>query len=188
MSKTKYAIILVIGLVVGAILISGATFAYLQSQTGEQINVNTKNGKIEIDYKVVNPITGSLSPATSKENGLSGTITANLTASSIPAAINIYLTPTSLTGLNISALRWEAYGTVAGSTDSVCSNSGNFSGSTINTPIKVINGCDLSTETTTFKVYIWLDGSLITEETGSLVGKKFEATISADSVEVIGKM
>lgn len=188
MSKTKYTIIIVVAVLIGTVLISGATFAYLQGQTKEEINVNTVNGKIEINYRVVDEISGKLAPAISKEDGLSGTMVASLTQKSIPAAINIYLTPTALDGLNISALRWEAYGTRSGSTTKICSNSGSFENSTVNTSIKVISGCDLNTSDTTFKIYIWLDSSLITDATGNLNGKKFDAIISADSVEVVGQM
>lgn len=188
MSKTKYTIIIVVSVLLGTVLISGATFAYLQAQTGERINVNTANGKIEINYKVVNELSGKLTPAPSKENGLSGTITASLTQKSIPAAINIYLTPTALEGLNISALKWEAYGTRSGSTTKICISSGSFENSIVNSSIKVINGCDLSTNDTTFTIDIWLDSSLITDATESLNGKKFEAIISADSAQIVGKM
>lgn len=180
MDKRK-SIIISIAVVMGIILlVSGVSYAYIAAATNE-VNVDTGSGKLDINYVKPSDITGKLSASSTRNNGLKSSASASLKTGSVDALFNMYITPTSLTNLNIPALKWEVEGVRDGSV--VCSGSGDFSSATVGTTIKVIDSCTLSTTVTTFDVYIWLDASLITT---SISDASFGAKISVDSVPITG--
>ena len=107
--------------------------------------------------------------------------TAKINSGSVPSAFNIYITPTSITGLNIAALKWEVVGTYNGTT--VYNNNGNFSTAVKDTPITIVDKYGLKSTNTTFDIYIWLDANLINT---ALNDNRFTAKISADTVQITG--
>ena len=162
------------------LIVAGSTYAYIESMTNEQ-SVTTGSGELEVVYDISDSITGTLRPTSSNGERLNSVAVARVTTDSVPAAFNLYITPTVIDGLNISALRWEVIGTNGGST--VITKSGNFNGVTANTRITLVDNYNLLTSDTTFNIYIWLDGSMLTS---AINNKRFAATITADSVPITG--
>lgn len=181
MKNNKKLILYIVLVLLLIAIVGGTTYAYILGRTNEG-GVSNNSGMVDVDYTINENITGvQLIPTDSKSGGLHSTATAKLATDSVNAGFNIYITPSIITGLNISALKWEVTGTNNGST--VYTNSGNFSSATAGTPIKIVNSYALKSTVTTFDIYIWLDASLITT---SINDKQFKATISADSVQITG--
>jgi len=181
MNNKKKVIIYIIGVVIIIIAVFASTYAYLMAITNEGTIDTTGSGELSISYQKPSDLTGNLVISTSRDNGLKTVATASLNEGSVDALFNMYITPTSLTNLNISALRWEVEGVRDG--EVVCTGSGDFSNAVVDTKFKILDGCKLSTDVTTFTVYIWLDASLITS---SVAGSQFDAKIGADSVPITG--
>lgn len=181
MFKKKSIIVSIVVVLVMILVVGGFTYSFLVSQTNEENVDNVNTGKLDVIYSISGDITGTLLPSSSRSSGLISTATARISEYSVPAAFNLYITPTIIDGLNISALKWEVEGIKDGNI--VYSNSGNFSGATVNTPIIVVNSYNLDITDTTFNIYIWLDGSMLNSSLGD---KRFVAKISADSVPITG--
>ena len=177
MNKRK-SIIISIGIVLLIIVVvGGATYAYLASITNEE-QVDAGSGMLGINYSAPLDITGILNASSDRSKGLLSVATASLESGSEAALFNMYITPTALSdNLKIEAFKWEV---VVG--DKVI-NSGNFANASVGTPIKVVDSYKLSTTTTTFNIYIWLDSSLITS---GISAASFGAKIGADSVDITG--
>lgn len=180
MNKKKNIIFAIIFVVVLIVLVSGASYAYLLASTGGT-STEAGSGKLDVNYVKPNDITGNLRASSTRDDGLKASASASLNTGSVGALFNMYITPTALTNLNIAALKWEAEGVRSGSV--VCSSSGDFSTATVNTKIKVIDSCALSSTVTTFNVYIWLDAGLINTP---ISGANFGAKITTDSVPITG--
>ena len=137
-----------IGTIVGVLLfialIAGFTYAYLLTRTEKTLT--TGSGKFSIDYAIVQNITASsLSPSTSKTDGLHGIVKAKLSTGSVSGKFNIYITPTTIAGLNTSdVLRYEVY--VNGS--STATKTGTFNGVSANTAVKVLDSYNLTSTST----------------------------------------
>lgn len=175
-------IILVLSLVVG---VTAVTYAFLLFITTER-DINTGSSMLGIDYVKPADLNGanlSLSPVSSREEGLKTSGSAAIQADSEDALFNMYITPTTISdSLKIGAFKWEAEGKRNGSV--VCSGTGDFSGAVVGQKIAIIEGCALTTDITTFDIYIWLD---YTDPSYGPVGMaEFTATIGADSVPITG--
>lgn len=86
------------------IVVGAASYAYIVARTNEG-NVNNNSGKMDVDYTITENITGiQLMPSEDKSGGLHSVATAKINSGSLPSAFNIYITPTSIAGLNIAAL------------------------------------------------------------------------------------
>ena len=181
MDKKKKVIISVIIVILLTIVVSAVTYAYLIAITNEGVIDTTGSGELSIDYQKPADLTGSLSMSANRESGLKTTATAKLNDGSVDALFNMYITPKALTNLNIPALKWEVEGVRNGQI--VCSDNGDFSNATVDTKFKILDGCKLSTDITTFNVYIWIDANLVTTPVG---GAQFDAKIGADSVPITG--
>lgn len=181
MNKKKKFVISVIIVVLLTVVISSVTYAFLLAMTNEGIIDATGSGELSINYQKPADLTGSLSISNNRDNGLKTTATARLNEGSVDALFNMYITPKALTNLNIPALKWEVEGVREGNV--VCSNNGDFSNATVDTKFKILDSCKLSTDVTTFTVYIWIDASLVTTTVG---GAQFDAKIGADSVPITG--
>lgn len=181
MKKYRYMVFIILGVIVCIALIGGGTYAYLLVTTDRK-NINTNTGKLEVVYNISDDITGELLPSSSS-SGLKATATARITADSVPAYFNIYINPIILDGLNVPALKWSVIGTMkSGKGISIMyTNSGDFSGAKEGEAIKIVDSYQLDTTVTSFTIQIWLDGSLMTE---SIVGKRFKADITSDSVPI----
>ena len=178
MKKNKEITLIVLSVVMLILIIAGTSYAFISTSTGEG-DVNTKTGKLNVVYTVPDNITGELIPSSDKDDGLKPVATAKLGDNSVDAKFNLYIKPTVITGLSTSAFKWEVYGVMNGVT--VYSNTGTFEGATADTPLKIVDGYKLSTSVTTFNIYIWVDGS---EMTDSMSGKSFTAKIIADSTPI----
>lgn len=181
MGDKKKVIISIIGVIMIIIMVVAATYAYLMAVTNEGNIDNTGSGELSISYQKPSDLTGNLAISTSRDNGLKAVATASLNEGSVDALFNMYITPTALTNLNIPALRWEVEG--VRDDEIVCTGSGDFSDAVVDTKFKILDSCELSTDVTTFTVYIWLDANLITS---SVAGSQFDAKIGADSVPITG--
>ncbi len=180
MSNKKYTFMLILAVVLGSILVAGGTYAFLVASTSAK-ETAANSGKLDVDYTITDNITGSLLPSTVRDKGLKTIATAKLGEGSVPASFNIYVTPTVIDGLDVAALKWEVEGTSGGK--KVYTNNGTFEGATKGEKIKIVNSYVLTSTDTTFDIYIWLDGSLVTDE---LLGLRFAASFSADSVPITG--
>lgn len=181
MDKKKKIVLYIVFVLLLCIVVGAASYAYIVARTNEG-NVNNNSGKMDVDYTITENITGiQLMPSEDKSGGLHSVATAKINSGSVPSAFNIYITPTSITGLNIAALKWEVTGTNGGTT--VYTKSGNFSTATVNTPITIVDKYTLKSTDTTFDIYIWLDANLIST---TLNNNKFTAKISADTVQITG--
>lgn len=186
MDKKKKLIISIISILLLVVIVSSSTYAYIVAVTNEG-NTDTGSGMLGINYNAPNDITGMLIPSTDRSGGLFATTKASLETGSQIAYLNMYITPTALTNLNISALKWETEAlrdtNNDGVLDVVYTNNGDFNGALVNESIKVVEECELDYEDTTFNIYIWLDANLLDT---SLSGATFDANISADSVDITG--
>lgn len=181
MNKGKKIVFYIVIVILLCVVVATASYAYIVSNTNEE-NVDNGSGKVDVVYTISENITGvQLIPAEKSSDGIHSVATARLNTNSVSSAFNIYIIPTSITGLNIKALKWEVTGTYNDTI--VYSNNGDFSAATANTPITIVNGYELKNTDTTFDIYIWLDASLINT---TLDNNKFTAKISADTVPVTG--
>ena len=185
MSKRDKKIVISIFSIVAVIaLAAGSVYAYFSFVTNSGV-VQTTDGKLDIDYNISEPnLTGVLIPSATRSGGVLEVATAKLNTGSVPAAINFYITPTSITGFPLSALSYDV--DVLNTSNEVINNyTGTFSSASLNTPLKIIDGYNLSTNLLTFNIYIWLDGSKINNENFNS-NNSFSATITADSVQITG--
>ena len=182
MVKKKGIFISIFIVIVVILLVAGATYAYLLAMTNEG-DVSANTGKVDVNYSAPKPLTGNLSPSSDRSGGLSTFATASLNSGSVETMFNMYIKPTTLTNLNIAALKWEVEAIRDDAVVEECSGNGDFSDAIVNTKIDLVSGCKLSDTTTTFNIYIWLDQSLIETE---ISDAGFNATISADSVPITG--
>lgn len=186
MNKKRNVIVSVIIVILLICVVATITYAYLVAITNEE-SVDTGSGMLGIEYVAPVNLTGDFMASTDRTGGLKTTAKASLKEGSEAALFNMYITPTALTNLNIPALKWEAEGlrdtNGDGINDIVCSMTGDFSSAVVNEKFKIIDSCGLSTDVTTFNIYVWLDISLIESAVG---GASFGAKIGADSVPITG--
>lgn len=178
MNKRKSIIVSIVIVLLIVVLVTGATYAYLTSITNEE-QIDTGSGMLGINYNAPDDITtGILNASSDRSRGLLSVATASLESDSEEALFNMYITPTTLSdNLKIEAFKWEVV------VDGTVIKSGNFADANVGTSIKVVDSYKLSTATTTFNIYIWLDASLISTGISST---SFSASIGADSVPITG--
>ena len=178
MNKRKSIIVSIIIVLLIVVLVTGATYAYLTSITNEE-QVDTGSGMLGIDYDAPDDITtGILNASSDRSKGLHSVATASLESGSEQALFNMYITPTTLSdNLKIEAFKWEVV------VDGVVIKHGDFENADIGVPIKVVDSYKLTTATTTFNIYVWLDASLVST---SISSASFSASIGADSVPITG--
>jgi len=186
MDKGKKIIVSIIIVFLIIVVIISGTYAFLLAMTNDG-EASTGSGMLGINYDTPDDIGGMLIPSDDRSGGLFTSTTASLKTGSQRALFNMYITPTALNNLNITALKWEAEGlrdtNNDGTLDIVCFNNGNFSAAEVNRAIKIINGCELDYVDTTFNIYIWIDANILNT---SLSGATFRAKIGADSVDITG--
>lgn len=183
MDKKKSMVISIFVVLLIIALVSGTTYAYLLANTNE-VNVDTGSGMLGVNYNISpENITGSLVSSLDREKGLKAVATVSLTTDSEAALFNMYIMPTALTNLNITAFKWEVEGIL--DEEVVYTNSGNFSSAIVNIPIKIVDSYPLilTEKETTFNIYMWLNAN---EITSSIDGASFGAKINADSVNISG--
>lgn len=182
-SKKKSIVFSIIIVLLIISLVSAFTYAFFVGRTDEK-DFGADSGELSVSYDISENITGeTLSPSSSRDDGLRSVAVAKLNVDSVNALFNLYITPTTIDNeLAISALKWEV--DIVDKDGNVVKNiSDDFDDANVNEPIKIIDGYALTTDNTTFNIYIWLDSSLIVEP---IVDKRFVAKISADSVDITG--
>ena len=173
----------VLGVILFIALVAGATYALFRFAT-ESGNIGVASDKIDIDYTISNAnLSGTLFPDTSRSGGLMESVTARLNAGSAPASLNIYITPTVISGISPSALEWEV-DVIDASSNIINHYSGNLSGAVVNNAITVVNDYALSSNLLTFNIYVWLNGDNLTSINSN---NQFIAKISADTTPITGE-
>lgn len=173
----------IIGVTMFAVLIVGATYAWL-SFTANVTNA-TANGttlKYTVNYvkgNTINELPILVTPTTS--NAAHVTLTAQRPTGSIADNIKIYLTTTSTTTLTTSgAVKYV-----------ICEGScnANFTGNTIGSvtatsTVNIYSGSLPSNNSTvTYNVYFWVDAALITNEHLKNNNNKYAGYLHADSTQ-----
>lgn len=181
MNKRRSIIISVTIVLLIILLVSSTTYAYMSARTNES-SVDTGSGMLDINYTITpENITGKLISSLNRDEGLKAVSTVSLKTGSEAALFNMYIKPTALTNLNIPAFKWEVEGIVG--EEIVYTNMGDFSTAEEGTSITIVDGYALTTTTTTFNIYIWLDTGLLNSV---IEGANFGAKITADSVPITG--
>ena len=183
MNKNKKVMLSIIFVLLIIVVISSVTYAFILGRTNEE-NINNNSGKVDVVYDITENITGvQLIPSSTATEGINSVAVARLNTNSVPAAFNIYITPSVIDGLNSNALKYEVY---IHNGDLTTGTNGNFSTATKDKPLTIVENYDLTSTTdyVTFDIFIWLDNSLITND---MIGKTFKATISADSTAITGE-
>ena len=188
----KYVIIILLITIVTA----GSTYAYLVAVTNSDINGLTSDGaELNVVYTGGTALEGAIGPGIDKSSGLSTTVNIGLTADSVVAKANLYININLITSsLASEGFIWEVYKTVNGVETFVgdgtfveCrSNTGTDTKKCSNgDKLYIINDYVLSTTSTAFTIYTWIDGN----KTGSdILGATFKGTISAESEKFTGHL
>lgn len=173
----KSKIIFVLGVILLIVFGVGiGTFAYFIVNSNVDNSINGSTSNIDIEYTTSGDVSGVLIPTTNKEKGIITTVTARLKDDSIDTKFNMYITPTVIGDLATNALKWEVIGSI--DNEVVYTNNGNFENAVENNKIIIVDEYDITKLNTNFKVYIWLDGTLINQVP---TNNSFAAVISADS-------
>lgn len=176
--KEKILTITLVLVLIG--MVSGTTYAFILVKASTTSQELVKSSGIDINYSAQN-ITTSLVPAKNKSSGIHTKITMSLTANSVKTTANIKFTPTNLASeaYKTTGLIWEVY---VGDT---LKASGNFANATENNPMNLITNYELTTTSTVFDIYIWLDGSKTGNE---VMNKQFAGYYNATSENITGFM
>lgn len=176
--KEKILTITLVLVLIG--IVSGTTYAFILVKASTTSQELAKSSGIDINYSAQN-ITTSLVPSLTKSSGIHSQITMSLATNSIKSTANIRFTPTNLSSgaYKTSGLIWEVY---VGST---LKASGNFANATENTPMDLLTNYELTTTSTVFDIYIWLDGSKTGNE---VMNKQFAGYYNATSANITGFM
>lgn len=174
MKKTFIYIIAILLLVV--ITVSG-TYAYYVSITSSNNNaVTTDSSELKIIYTGDNAITGDLNLVNSKEEGHKATVKIALSNDSVDGKADMYIKVDSIgQDLASNAFIWETYRTYNGT--EIFVSSGTFEGASSGDKIYIDTNYILSTQETSYTVYIWLNGNRIGNE---VLGESFEGYIGAE--------
>jgi len=170
--------ILVILLVV-IITVTG-TYAYFISTINSGSSLTGGSSKLEILYTGDTAITGVLNLVSSKEEGKKATVKIQLSNESVDAKADIYIQVNKIgTDIASDALNWELYRTYQGKESFV--SKGTFNGISSGDKIYVDRDYRLSTDETSYTVYIWLDGNKIGNEA---LGESLEGYIGAEAQHI----
>lgn len=163
-------------------IVAGITYAYFRYATNSG-SISGASDEIDIDYTISNAnLSGTLLPSTSRSDGIMESVTARLNNAGDNLALNLYITPTTITGITPAALKWEV--DVINTSSTVLNHySGSFSGAVVNTPIAIVSNYPLTTNTLTYNIYVWLDGASLTSIESN---NQFVGVVSAESSHVTG--
>lgn len=185
MNKKKKIIVATVIVSIIILLVAGATYAFIISMTNEG-DVKTGSGLLDINYTAPDTSVFSgvvIKPSADRSGGLTTSAVASLDTTSVRSLFNMYITPTALTNLDISALKWEVEGILNG--EVVYSDDGDFDGKSVDSRFTIVDSYELSTYATTFNIYIWLDESLIMN---AIDNASFGIAIGADSTQITGDL
>ncbi len=171
MVQRKIFIIFIIFILLGFAL--GITYSFIIGFVKTNDIDLSKTGKLEVIYINEEDIDGSLQPTNSKESGLSTIAKIKIAEGSVAALATISLEIESLpVELAVSGLKWEVYK----NSDISTYNQGTFEGVSEGEFVDIVSDYLLSTDETTFTIYIWLNGNEVGNE---VENKTFTAYLSA---------
>ena len=172
----------VVGMIIGILafvaLVAGLTYAWYTWQSTNNTNVSFTVGGVDVTFDAGADITSSkLKPVSSKEVGVSKdyAIEKTITVSStMTSYLNLYLTLENLPdGLKEESFIWEIY------KGNNLINKGNFKNNNQGDKITIANSQKIISETSTYKLYIWIDGNMSNPET--MQNQTFKFVLSADA-------
>ena len=176
----------VIGIIVGVLafiaLIARITYAWYTWQNDNNTNISFTVGGVDVIFDAGADITSSkLRPVFTKEVGvekgyaIEKTITAS---SSVTAYLNLYLTLETLPdGLKHESFIWEIY------KDNTLVNKGNFKNNKQGDKIIIASNQKIESITSTYKLYIWIDGNMSNPST--MQNQTFKFVLNADASDQI---
>lgn len=178
------------------VITTGATYSYLVSTTKSNNNKLIGEGaELKVVYTGGVNLEGEISPGLDKDSGLNTTVYIGITEDSVVPKANLYINVDSISSpLASSGFIWEVYKTVNG--QKTFYDSGTFiecratTGTdnkkcTTKDKLYIVNDYVLSTDTTAFTVYVWLDGN----KTGSeVIGSTFQGKIEAETEKFTGHL
>ena len=174
--KKKYIIIAVV-LLIGAIAL-GSTLAWWtwSTSSNEQTNVVVTVGGITIDYEDGDNITNNnLIPTSTKEKGISKNITVSSTGQ---VYLDLNMAVVTLDdGLKDASFKYEIYN----GSDLV--TGGNFANSNAGDNIVLLSGVEVTSSSTTYTLYIWIDGNMSNPNT--MYNQNFEFRLNAEATDEI---
>ncbi len=171
-----------------AILVIGGTYAYFTFRFTGNNTMDTNSKKFEIDYiGGGSSFDGPLELVSRKEDGYSKTLKIKVASGAVDTKINLYLEIEQISAaLATDGFIWEIYG-YNSSNQLVYSNDGTFNGynATTNKIVNLINYNDytITTDETTFIVYLWLNSASVGNE---VLGSTFKGHIAAQSEQFSG--
>ena len=162
------------------VLVVGFTYSYFTFVTNGK-NIGGLSGNIDIDYSISNSnIEGVWVPSLNRKSSIMESVTAKLNADSISSKLNIYLTPTFISGIPKGAIMWEV--DVLDTESNLLEHySGDLSTSQVNSSMKIVDSYVLTNDLITFNIYLWLNGEIINNDNFSPDSNGFTAIISADT-------
>ena len=172
--KKKHIIVGVV-LLIGAIMV-GSTLAWWtwSTSTNEQTNVVVTVGGITIDYEDGENITNNnLIPTSTKEKGISKNITVSSTGL---VYLDLNMAVVTLDdGLKDASFKYEIYN----GSDLV--TGGNFANSNAGDNIALLSGVEVTSSSTTYTLYIWIDGNMSNPNT--MYNQNFEFRLNAEATD-----
>ena len=148
-------------IIIGILLITitlGITYAWWRWNSSSNTDVTFTIDGVTVTYEAGNDITGiKLIPVSTKEKGVTDNtaISKDITVSASKTLyfdLNMNLEVFNA-GLKHQSLKWEIY------TGNTLVNSGNFGSSVEGDTIQLLKNREVGTTSTTYKLYIWIDGN-----------------------------
>ena len=162
------------------IVLIPVSFAYWYWNSTTNTNVSFTINGVDVTYVGGSDITGAnLIPVSSKEVGISknSAIEKVVTASSTQTTyMNLYLTLETLPdGLKDKNFVYEVYN------GANLVGKGNFASYNQGDKVKIANAQTITSSTTSFQLYIWIDGNV--DNPSSMMNQSFKFVLSADATD-----
>ena len=184
----KQFVYTIIGVLLLAIFTVGGTYAFYVLTVSGNKPVNTNSSKFEIVYVGGgSTFDGPLNLVTKKEDGYKKTLKINVANGAVQAKLNLYLQIEEISqNLAIDAFKWEIYGYNSSGTQ-VYTKTGTFTGYSAEDGHNIVNLVNydytLTSDQTTFDIYLWLD---IRDADNSVLGTSFKGHIAAQTEQFTG--
>lgn len=178
------------------IITAGSTYAYLVANINSEVNgVKGEGAELNVVYQEGLPLEGEISPSINKNAGLHTTVNIRRTEDSVEAKTHLFIKVESITpSLASAGFIWEVYKIVETEEETTEEfiTTGNFTQCKSSTGTKkcangdklyIINDYILSPTNTSFKVYVWIDGSKSGNE---VIGASFKGVVLAETEKFTG--
>jgi len=192
----KKIITYIIIILVITIITAGSTYAYLVSKTNSSGNGLLGEGaELNVIYTGGTALEGGISPGNDKSSGLNTTVNIGITENSVVAKANLYINVNTISlPLATEGFIWEVYKKINGEETFVDSGTFTECRTTIGEDTKkcqagdklyIVNDYILSTTTTSFTVYVWIDGN---KTSSDVLGSSFRGVIEAETENFTGHL